>query len=218
MLGRCGTQRVGALALTGLAVLTSCSSRVWMMVPARVDLNDYGQVGVVEFEGGEGELCQLATREFRQRLIQARPGIRMLEVDAPDAHQDLSAVFVGSVEFSKLSPTIGVSSSLVGVQARAEILGTLSVSLVDPKTGATLWMSSSNRSATVASAGVASSGQGSFGFTDVAGIKAAMVSEMAEDVTFDFRDQFFRKKLEEIPPHYQVTYPDGVEVYAPPQG
>lgn len=217
MLGRFAARRVGALALTGLAVLSSCSSRVWMMVPARVDLHEYGQVGVVEFQGAEGELCQLATREFQQRLLQARAGIQMVEVEALATRQDLPAVFVGSVEFSKVSPTIGITSSLTEVQARAELHGTLSVRLIDPESGATLWMSSSNRSATVASAGVDGSG-GSFGFTDVAGIKAAMVAEMAEDVTYDFRDQFYRKKLEEIPPHYRVTYPDGVAVYAPPEG
>jgi hypothetical protein len=187
-----------------------------MMVPARVDLDRYGRVGIVEFEG-ESELRQLATHQFQERLLQARPGIQMIEVGDPELRQDLPAVFVGSIEFSKLSPTIGVSGSLVEVQARAELLGTLNVRLLEPETGATLWMSSSNRSATVASAGVGSAG-GSFGFTDVAGIKATMVLEMAEDVTHDFRDQFFRKKLEEIPPHYQVTYPDGVAVYAPPEG
>jgi hypothetical protein len=187
-----------------------------MMVPARVDLDRYGRVGVVEFEGTEGELCRLATRGFQERLLQARPGIQMIEVEDAEVRQDLPAVFVGSIEFSKLSPTIGVTASLVEVQARAEILGTLNVRLIEPETGATLWMSSSNRSATVASAGVDGSG-GSFGFADVAGIKATMVLEMTEDVTHDFRDQFFRKKLEEIPPHYRVTYPDGVAVYAPPQ-
>lgn len=215
MLGRFATRTVGALALAGL-LLTSCSSRVWMMVPARVDLNHYGQVGITEFEG-EGDLRQLATREFQERLLQARPGIHMIEVENPELRQDLPAVFVGSIEFSKLSPTIGVNGSLVEVQARAEILGALNVRLIEPETGATLWMSSSNRSATVASGGIGSSG-GSFGFTDVSGIKATMVLEMTEDVTHDFRDQFFRKKLDEIPPHYRVTYPDGVAVYAPPEG
>ncbi len=217
MLRRIAKLVMVVLALAGFAALPSCASRVWMMVPARVDLAGYQRIGVVQFEGGDTELRRRATGEFEHWLLQARPGLQVIEMESLDARQDLDAVFVGSIEFSKLSPTVGIASSLIEVQARAELVGTLSVRLIEPGSGATVWMDSCGRSATVASAGIDTSGSGSVGYTDIEGMKFSMVSSMAEEVTDDFRDQFYLKRQEEIPPHYQVTYSDGVAVYVPPE-
>lgn len=207
---------VASVRALGALLLASCASRVWMMVPAKVDLSTYPSVGIVELEGDEPELRQRATRELQQRLLSARPGLRVIELDSLAAARGVDAVLVGTVEFSKVNPTLGLTSSLVELQARAEILGSLSVRLVEPESGATVWMSSSDRTATVASMGVDSSGGGSIGYTDVQATKVSMVAALAEDVTHDFRDQYFRKKEEDVPPHYRPVYSDGVEVYVPP--
>lgn len=205
------------LALVGPTLLTSCASRVWMMVPANVGLTDTPRIGIVAFEGTHTPFDGQATRDFKQRVLSARPGVRILDLESADAAADVDAVFVGHVEFSEPAPTIGIGASLIEVQARAEVRGTLSVQMLDPETGAATWMRSSTRKATVGHVGLDTEGSGSAGYTDVAGIKASMVSAMAEDVTWDFRDRWIRKKREQIPPHYVIEYQDGEECYVPPE-
>ena len=207
--------------------LTACAERVWMLVPAKMDLSGYTRIGLAELRGSEVELRRRATTELAQGLFQARPGILVVELgalsdDSPRALQevaranDVDAVFLGTLQFSKPTPSVGVTSSLIDIQARADVNATLGLRLIEPQSGATVWVGSANDCRTVASAGVSSTG-GGFGVSDLDATKADMLGGLIETVTWDFRDQYFRKKREEIPPHYRVTYPDGVEVYAPPE-
>lgn len=212
---RIGAPALRALLVAGLALLPACAQRVWVREPARVTLMDYGLVGLVEFEAGEPGLAMRATREFQQRLLQARPGVRLVPLDSLEAAGELDAVFVGTVEFTTDS-SIGVGAgSILGVQARTELHGSLSVQLVAPDSGATLWMGSSSRTATVTSAGLDSAGRGGMSVGDAGQARLAMTGELAQDVTHDFRDQYFRRKRDDVPPHYHPTYEDGVEVYTP---
>ena len=206
--------------------LGSCAEKAWMMVPARVNLAVYERIGVVEFGGSDAELSRRATRELQQRLLDARPDVRLVDLgsvgDDPEALRDLArergldVVCSGEIQFSKVTPSVGIVSSLVELQARADLVATLSVRLVEAETGTLLWLRSIDHSVTVASAGVDTTGSGSVSYEDVQGAKQRMIADLAEAVTEDFRDHFFRKKVEDIPPHYRVTYPDGVEVYVPP--
>ena len=197
-----------------------------MMIPARVGLQEFPRIGLVRLDGPNADLAERATLEFQHRLLAARPGVQLLELGAVE-HADpegigalarergLDAVFVGEVGFSKVSSSFGVTSSLIGVQAKSEIDGTLSVRLLEPRSGATVWTGYSGRRATVASAAVDTTGAGGMGVSDVEATKRAMIGEMAQEITEDFRDQWLRKKVKDIPPSYEVTYSDGEEVYVP---
>lgn len=225
MLSRLG--RIAAGALIAGAILPSCAHYVWMMVPARVELARWPRLGIVELAGDDARLRKQATVELQQRLLEARPGIQLVALGSVEAtdpaalaalarERGLDGVLTGRVEVSKVTPSLGITSSLVEVQARAEVTATLTAELVEVESGATVWVRTGRRTATVASAGFDTTGAGSLGVTDVTGVKADMVRALAHDLTEDFRDRYLRKKPEHIPPTYRVTYPDGVEVYVPP--
>lgn len=222
---RTGTWTSAALAAACLA-LSACAQRVWMMVPAKVDLAGYERLGIVELAGTDAELCRRATRELQQKLLEARPGILLVELDAPAGgdpqalcalarEQGLSAVFVGELAFSDVTPSFGIGVSLVEVRARAELRGTLSVRLMESESGAMAWTRSVDHCVTVASADLDSLGSGSLGVSDVQATRVGMIALLVQEATHAFRDQYFRRKLEDVPPTYRATYPDGVEVYVP---
>ena len=169
---------LGAAALFTLATLalTACAERVWMLVPAKVDLSGYTRIGLAGLRGTDVGHSQRATSELAQGLFQARPGILVVELGAladesPRALQAVAkehgvdAVFVGTLQFTKPTPSLGVTSSLIDIQARADVSATLSLRLLEPGTGASVWVGSANDCRTVASAGVSSTG-GGFGVSD----------------------------------------------------
>ena len=212
--------------LLGCLALVGCAERAWMLIPAKVGLQEFPRIGLVDFVAEQPELGSRATRTFQQQVLDARPEVALVELGAVSTdwstlgglaeQHGLDAVFVGSLEFSGLAPSIGIASSLVEVQARAELRGTLTVRLLEPASGATAWVRTCDRTATVAHGGLDTSGNGSASYADVEAIRANMVGALAHDATWAFRDHYERKKLKHIPPHYEVTYPDGVAVYAPP--
>ncbi len=229
-------RKASLLCLPLLALLPACAQRVWMMVPPRFDLGGYDRIGLVELRCTDPLLRRQATHLFQEMVLDARPGSQLVLLPASvlagpaqsGAELDLAAiralgeqhgfraVFVGSIEVSKPTPRIGIATSLVELDASADVLGTLDVRLIEPSGGATIWASSAQEQATVASGGIDSEGQGSFGITDPQAVRSALVRTLASQVTQDFRAQYFRKRLEDIPPGYRVTYPDGEEVYVPP--
>lgn len=203
-------------ALLIVAVLASCASRVWMLVPAKHELLRYERVGVVPFEGTDPALVQRATAELQQRLLEARPGLRLIELSSFEEGADLDAVFTGSLEVTKPRPTVGVTMSLVDVEASAKVLATLRLRLVEPETKVTLWIGSSQRTGTVGSAAFDSAGSADVRIADFQTLIGNMVDALTHDVTGVFRDTFLRRTLEQIPPGYEATYPDGVQVWVPP--
>jgi hypothetical protein len=67
------------LVVVALGAAACSSSRV--LVPPRVDLTEFGTVGLVEFAAGEEkDLGQLATQEFVSSLQAAQPGVPFLEL------------------------------------------------------------------------------------------------------------------------------------------
>jgi hypothetical protein len=235
MAKNCRATGRGLLFAALIALLPACAERTLMMVPPRFDLGQYERIGVVEVTCADRELQEQATRQFQELLLDARPGTAVIVVvDGGSAgtrsgeldpaairslaeQNGLDAVFTGELKMSGIKPTIGISSSLVELNTRSEIVGTMSARLVEPTTGATLWIRTADERATVASGAINSEGSGSFGMTDPEAVKRELVGTLVSQVTHDFRPQYLRKRVDDIPPGYRATYPDGVEVYVPPE-
>jgi len=211
--------------LAGL--LAGCAERAWMLVPAKVGLWDYPRIGLVQFAADDEAFGRSATAAFQECVLDARPEVVLVELGPAaadsaslhalaDAH-DLDADLTGSLDFTELDPAFGIGSSLIEVNVRSDVQGDLTVRLTGIADGATLWTCSAARTETVASARADTEGRGDVRYVDVEGVKRGMLRSMVDEVASPLRDRYFRKKLEDIPPHYEVTYPDGVEVYAPPR-
>jgi hypothetical protein len=225
------------LCVIALTLLAGCSSKVWVMIPPDVDLTGYERIGLIEFSSTDPGLRALATRQFQQEVQSAQPGLRVVElgdgrqllqsvgrstldaeaVELIAARHDLDALFIGDLELSKVTPRIDLSVSLIELRGRADIHAMMSARLVERDGGATVWTCSSRDTITIAHADVASSGIGSIGAADPEGRYGPLVEGLASRIAADFRAEYIRRRLEDVPPHYVPEYPDGVEVYAPPR-
>lgn len=231
-----GVVALAAVALLGGLALGGCGSeRVLVMVPPELDLGAYEAVGVVEFSGSDPPLQAEAGRQFRDEALQAQPGVRLIELDgaeaaslskgrlAPEALAQLrdefgvDAIFVGDLQISEVKPRVSLSSSLIQMRATAEAHGTLNVRLVETAGGATVWSRSGRDTVQVATMGANSRGGGHIGIADADSEYAGMVAGLTSHVAAPLWPRYIRRKPEDVPPHYVVTYPDGVAVYAPPR-
>jgi hypothetical protein len=232
------TLHLGFLALTALTLLGGCSGkRVLVMVPPDLDLAGYQAVGIVEFSGKEPHLAAEASRQFRDEVLQAQPGVRLVELDGEPEAQALSsarrpdpaalaalrdrfgvdAIFMGDLQVSEVRPNINLSASLISMRASAEAHATLNVRLVQTASGATVWSRSAQDKTTVANMRADSRGSGHIGVADPEAKYAELVAGLTSHVAAPLWPRYIRRKPEDVPPHYVVTYPDGVAVYAPPE-
>jgi hypothetical protein len=72
------------VVLAGL--LCGCGGRPDILVPPRLDLKQYGKVGLVTFtvENAKGSLHQYATERFAEGVLAAQPGVEVLEFGSMD--------------------------------------------------------------------------------------------------------------------------------------
>lgn len=227
------------IALVAFAViaLTACSNKVWVMIPPDFDLTGYERIGMIEMACNDPALEEYTTQQFQQSVLSAQAGLRVIELgdeaqvlrsvgrthlDAEAiqliaAKHDLDAIFVGDLELSRVTPKLGVTMTLVAVTGRAEMNVMMGARLIETSSGATVWTNSSRGTITVAHASIDTEGTGRIGITDPEGNYASMVEGLAWRIACDFRTEYVKQKPEKVPPHYVPTYPDGVEVFAPPR-
>lgn len=178
-----------------------------VLVPPRLDLKPYGNVGLVLFtvENAKGELDAFATRRFSQDILAAQPGIEVLEVGSADsvrrrlgeAHfgaasakamgqaHGVPAVFVGHLRISKVTPSGGMLGlSLPRIEAT--VSADLTVALYATSSGGTLWRSSGVSSQKIGGLGIVG-GEPYFSARDPNKAYAQMVTDLVDYVTRDLR-------------------------------
>ncbi len=157
------TQTIGTLVL--VAAITAACGGQRVLVPPRVDLAPYGQVGLVTFtvENARGSLHEVATRRFAARIFEGQFGIEVLElgeiphiIDAAGEGErpgvrtarligdeyGVPAVFFGHLTVSDVTPSAGVANlRFPFVEATVSLEGT--VRLLSTESGGTLWSTSS---------------------------------------------------------------------------
>jgi hypothetical protein len=147
--------------LLSLAILWGCSSTVLVPVPPRMDLKSYGTLGVVEFaSNGDPAINIHATRQFQEQIQAAQPGTRFVALGSREAilaavgsrqldmdalkkigeKYGVDAVFVGDITYSDPKTDIKVTdlTKLEGGM-RTEVRGDISSSLMETRTGASVW-------------------------------------------------------------------------------
>lgn len=159
---RPATALVGALLLA-MACGGGHPAPRQVLVPPRLDLKQYGRVGLVLFtiEKAKGELDQVATMRFSENLLAAQPGVEVLELGSGDSvgrrlgERDLGAVtaqalgaarrvpvvFIGHLKMSNVTPTGGISG-LSLPHLEATVSAELTVALYSTESGGTLWRAS----------------------------------------------------------------------------
>jgi hypothetical protein len=199
-----------ALTIT-LAAVFACSHTEKVLVPPKVELNAYRNVGVIEFStNAEDNLKQYVTQNFIQNVQSAQPGTRILELGSEaqllrsikrkkldlatiksiGKKFNVDAVILGHLEISEIKPSVKVFSVSESLHAKAYVEALLSTKLLETDNGATLWTKATSGQTSVAKVNLMKNGNFSFGVSDPKEKYGKLVPELVYVNTKDFRHHY----------------------------
>ena len=199
-----GTRFASMSALLLALVVCGCSSHR-VLVPPRLDLRQYGRIGLITFsaENAKGSLPQYATDRFSEDILAAQPGIEVLELGSVDTllarvgekepgiatvqevgkQRDVGVVFAGRLKVSNPNASGGLAG-LLTPHLEATVRVDLTVRLLSAKSGATLWRSSAWATEKVGQVALVD-GQVEFSARDPKGAYGQLVNRLIGLVTQD---------------------------------
>ncbi len=206
----------GITLLLSLALSWGCSSTVLVPVPPRMDLKSYGTLGIVEFASNADAAINVhAARKFQEQIQAAQPGTPFLNLGTREAvlaaigarqldvdtlkrigeKYGVDAVFVGDITYSEPTTDINVGdlTRLEG-GVRTEVRGDISSSLMETRTGASVWSSSAWAKRQTGRLSV-SAEQGVSGGMSNENPRYEMVSTLVYHLTQDFRPTSVRRRV-----------------------
>jgi hypothetical protein len=191
---------LGFIVIAGLA----CAAKR-ILVPARIDLHPYGKIGIVTFsvENAKGNLHQFATERFAENVLEAQPGIEILELGNIDTLMDrvgerevgiltaqelgkqhgVAAVFAGHLKITNPAASGGIAG-LLTPHLEATIRTDLMVRLLSAQSGGTVWRSSAWATQRVGGVSIVG-GQINFGASDPKTAYGPMVNTIVNIATRD---------------------------------
>ncbi|MFN0097495.1 MAG: hypothetical protein ACKVS7_02390 [Gemmatimonadaceae bacterium] len=194
-----------ALALVATAACGGSRSPVvnTVRIDPSVDLASHARIGLVTFtaENAKGGLVRLATQQFAEQMLQAQPGVEILELGAVTGAVDAAAarrlgeqhgvrtLVVGHLTVSDLKPRVRL---LGGLTASTEVTMALQTKLLSAESGATLWARSSTLRETMQQVSIAS-GTAVFDAQDAKEAYGEIVGALIWNVTTDFRPTWVRQ-------------------------
>jgi hypothetical protein len=204
-----------ALTIT-MAVLFACSHTEKVLIPPRVELNTYQNIGVIEFStNADDNLKQYVTQNFIQNVQSAQPGTRILElgneaqllrsikrkkldlatIKSIGKKLNVDAVILGHLEVSEIKPSVKVFSVSESLHAKAYVEALLSAKLLETDNGATLWTNATSGKTSVAKVDLMKNGAFSFGVSDPKEKYGKLVPELVYVNTMDFRHHYEYRKV-----------------------
>jgi hypothetical protein len=211
-----GSSSLSVRLVTGVLLVimagVACGSHS-VLVPPRLNLVPYGQVGLVTFtaENAKGSLHEFATRRFSEYLLAAQTGIEVLELGAADSvlrrthttelgpaaaqglggERGVPVVFFGHLKVSNVKPSGGLVQLAVP-RLEATVSAELSVELLSTKSGGTLWRSSAAATEKVAGLALVD-GQPVFSAKDPNDAYGQLVNRLVYAVTYDLRSTWVKQ-------------------------
>jgi len=200
------------MALTiALTMLLGCSHTEKVLIPPRVELKAYHNIGVIEFStNAEDTLKPYVTQNFIQNVQSAQPGTRILELGDQEqllralGHSQLNpetirsigrkynvdAVILGHLQVSEIKPKINVFADAKALNARAYIEAALRTRILETDSGATLWTQATTGKTQVARISLMEGGPISFGVSDPKEKYGKLVPELVYVNTTDLRSRY----------------------------
>ena len=204
------------LAIT-LTILIGCSHTEKVLIPPKVELKAYHNIGVIEFStNAEDTLKPYVTQNFIQNVQSAQPGTRILELG--DQEQllrsigrsklnpetiksigkmyNVDAVILGHLQVSEIKPNIKVFAAAKALNARAYIEAALRTRILETDSGVTLWTRATTGKTQVARINLMEGGPISFGVSDPKEKYGKLVPELVYVNTTDFRSRHEYRTVE----------------------
>jgi hypothetical protein len=200
--------------LAAVVVMASGCGGSKVLMPARMDLQSFHRIGLVEFSSNaDGNLQSLASQEFIQTMQSAQPGVPVLELgnekrvlhaigrdkldsdalQAMAAKYNVDAIIVGNLEVTDVTPKVSLSQILTSMDVQADVEAALTTRILEAGSGATLWTRSARSKQTVGHAGLDSQGGFHFGASDPDAAYGELVGDLIYSVTKDFRPYWVKQ-------------------------
>lgn len=200
-----------------LAIILGCSHTEKVLIPPRVELKAYHNIGVIEFStNAEDTLKPYVTQNFIQHVQSAQPGTRILELGDqeqllralgrsqlnPETIQSIGrkynvdAVILGHLQVSEIKPKINVFADAKALNAKAYIEAALRTRILETDSGATLWTMATTGKTQVARISLMEDGPISFGVSDPREKYGKLVPELVYVNTTDFRSRYEYRTVE----------------------
>lgn len=206
------------LGVLALLVLGACSHYVTVTHPPVIDLRSYKTVAVVEFPViGMAQISpQEVTRRYLSQLYGAQPGVKILEIGSepqvlaglglrsldPRAIQligqkyGVDAVLTGQLVVTPLTPSVSLNHSLTRLDASAKVKGELNAKLRETTNGATAWANGAHGTWTLGGFSVSDKGLPNLNVSDVNAKYDAMLADLLDVATKDFRPTYSRRQVD----------------------
>jgi hypothetical protein len=206
--------------LLGAAIffVASCSKTVKVYQPPRLDLAQFGRLGMITFsDNAQPSVAGYATEQFQNQIYAAQTGIPIVEMGTKEnvlksigsnqldpvtmqkigKKYNVSALFIGNLVYSDVKPDVNLED-LADFKASvsATLNATLSVKLVETEGGATIWSDSTSWKRKLGGVSVSEDSGVSVGNRGYEDAYRKLVPDMVYDVTHDFRGRYVRKRVD----------------------
>ena len=208
--------RFAFIILTGFILLVGCSHTEKVLLPPKIELKDYRNIGVIEFStNAENELRQYITQNFIQNVQSAQPGTRILELGSENLvlksvrrHEldlktiksigneyKVDALILGHLQVSQIKPNVKIFSVPQAVRAKIYVEAALQTRILETDTGATLWTKANSGRVSVAKLNLAKEGPFDFSASDPKEKYGKLVPELVYANTTDFRSRYEYRRI-----------------------
>lgn len=199
--------------------IASCTKTVKVYQPPRVDLAQFGRLGLITFsDNAHPSVADYVTGQFQDRIHSAQALIPIVELGTKEnvlksigsnqldsaamqkigKKYNVSALFIGDLVYSDVKPNVNLQD-LVNLKANVSetLNATLSVKLIETKGGATLWSDSTSWKRKLGGVSVSENSGISVGNRGYADAYRKLVPDMVYDITRNFRGLYVRKQVSE---------------------
>ncbi len=205
------------IVLWFLTLLWGCSNTILVPIPPRMDLKQYGTIGLIQFTtNSDPTMNVFATQQFQEHVQGAYPGTPILELGSKEAvlatvgstnfdaetmtkigkKYGVAAVFIGEIVYSdpKTDVRIADITKLHGA-VRTEIRGDVSGKLLETQAGASVWSSSAWAKRQITGVSV-SPKRGVSATIGDSNPRKDMVPTLMFHLTDDFRPKMVRQRVQ----------------------
>lgn len=205
--------------LSGAAIffIASCTQTVKVHQPPRVDLAQFGRLGLITFsDNAQPSLADYVTGQFQDQIHSAQAVIPIVELgtkknvlksigsnqlDSAAMEEigkkyNVSALFIGDLVYSDVKNDVNLKDlAAFKASVSATLNATLSVKLIETEGGATLWSESTSWKRKLGGVSVSKDAGISIGNRGYNDAYKKLVPDMVYDVTRDFRGRYVRKPV-----------------------
>ena len=197
--------------------IVSCANTVKVYQPPRIDLSQYGRLGMITFtDNAQPSVAEYATEQFQNQIQSAQTGVPIVELGAEDRIQKsigsgkldleamqkiaqqykVSAVFVGKVVYSDVKTDVKLEDIIdLKANVNSTLNATLSVKLYETEGGATIWSNSASWKRKLGKVSIDKNIGVSVGTRGYDDAYKKLIPDMVWDVTRDFRGRYVKQRV-----------------------